>query len=41
MKLEDAAIHPNNVSLIPEGVWNGLYEAKCQDLGIPCISDKQ
>ena len=29
MKLEDAAIHPNNVSLIPEGVWNRPYEAKC------------
>ena len=41
MKFEDNQQHAFNISLIPESVWNRLYESKCQDLGIPCVSDKQ
>jgi hypothetical protein len=26
---------------IPQTTWEMLYEAKCQDLGIPCKMDKQ
>ena len=41
MRLEDDQQHAFNISKIPESVWNKLYESKCQDLGIPCVSDKQ
>ena len=32
--------HAFNVTTVPEATWIQLYEAKCNDLGIPYLQDK-
>lgn len=41
MVLEEKLNPSNKVTQIPESTWLELYQAKCQDIGIPSKSDKQ
>lgn len=38
--LNEDTVQNDNITAVPERVWLNLYKAKCQDLGIPCKTDK-